>query len=138
MTVKEIERIRGSVNAIEAYRTGMNALFQAGVIDALRVLGRPKRVNNGSDIHEMASEGSWSAGWNDCLDTLLYFQEVYLDATTEIPNVKMEFGALDRAVKDGDLTKEESDALRNNRSVVYKPGDYTKNIDNPKRPKDGV
>ena len=131
MSIKEVERIRGNNNAIEAYRTGMNQLFQAGIIDAIRVLGRPRRIGS-HDV--MGTEGAWSSGWNDCLDTLLYFQEKYLEATQETPSVRMDFGAIDKAVQAGDLTEGEADAIRDGNPIKYDPKSYTRNIEIPKRP----
>lgn len=133
MSIKEIERIRGSVNALGAYRTGMHALFEAGIIDAMRVLGRPK-IRSDSDATHMAAQGAWSAGWNDCLETFLYFEQLYLNTDTETSNVKMTFGSIDKAQDAGDLTEEEANAIRNGKPITYKPDTFTNNINNPKRP----
>lgn len=131
MTLREVDRIAGNPNAIEAYRAGINSLFQAGVIDALRALGRPLRRKEGADHIQMASEASWSVGWNDCLDTLLYFAERHLNTEEEKPNVRMDFGSIDKAVLSGDLTKEEADAIRRGKSINYDPKTYTRNIPEP-------
>ncbi len=135
MIAKEIDRIKGNPSVKDAYRTGMNALFQAGIVDALRVLGRPKRHRNGESEVVMASEGAWSAGWNDCLETLLYFEQLYFndDNPAETPNVRMDFGALSKIVESGELTREEADAIRNNTSPKYNAAEYSRNITIPKR-----
>lgn len=132
MIVKEIERIRGNVNAVNAYRTGLKALFDSGIIDALRMLGRPA-IRSDSDHTHMAAQGAMSAGWNNCLDTLLYFEEKYLSEIQETPNVQMDFGALESALKNGDISEEEAYAIRNRKSISYRTNDYTGNIENPKR-----
>src|SRR6185369_10641653 len=111
--IKELERIKGNPNVVNAYRTGMNALFQAGIIDVLRVLGRPRILTKTPEL--MALEGARSSGWNDCIDALLYFEENYLESVeTGITPVKMDFGSIDTALKSGDLTEEEADAIRRN------------------------
>lgn len=138
MSIKEIERLKGNPSLVEAYRIGMNSLFTAGITDALRALGRPIRRKEGADAIQMASEASWSAGWNDCLENLLYFQELHLGGTLETPNVKMDFGSLQKALQSGDLTQEEADAIRSGKPITYKPESVTSNITIPVRDKNGV
>lgn len=134
MIQKEIDRIKGNPAVLESYRSGMNSLFQAGIVDALRVLGRPKRYANGQSHIVMASEGAWSAGWNDCLEALLYFEQLYLTDGTAVPNVRMDFGSLTRAVANGELNQEEADAIRRGDTPKYKQSDYTSNITIPTKP----
>lgn len=135
--IKELDRIKGNPNAVSAYRTGMSALFQGGIIDVLRVLGRPRPHKGG--VEAMALEGARSSGWNDCLEALLYFEELYLESVEAggIP-VKMEFGSIESALKSGDLTEGEADAIRGDKAYRYDPKFYTGNIENPVRPKIGV
>lgn len=57
-----------------------------------------------------------SIGFNYALDLLIYFREIVLDvAKKEVP--KMDFGGIDKALRDGDLTKEEADAIRNGQPI---------------------
>lgn len=131
MIQKELDRLIGNQNAIAALRTGVSALFSAGILDAIRMLGRPRRIKEGENQTVMASEAAWSSGWNDCLDTLLYFEEMYLAPDKTVPDVRMDFGALDRAVAEGNITKEEADAIRSNSTVKYDLKSLSNNIPKP-------
>lgn len=126
--LKELDRIKGNPNVIEAYRTGLNALFNSGVIDFLRAIGRPTRHKNGENHIVMASEAAWSSGWNDCLDNLLYLEDRYLTEQVPVESLRMDFGSLDRSEAKGDLTKDEIDAIKRGTTPKYDPKQYSNNL----------
>lgn len=113
---RELRELQGDAQAKEIYIEGRNKLVASGVFNALRALGRPQRYDFGKDINQMASEASWSSGWNDCLDSLLHFNEYYLpDEEAVAENNQQQapdFGAIDLAVSRGDLTEEEANARK--------------------------
>lgn len=117
---RELREIKGDKQAEAVYIDGLHKLMGSGVLNVLRALGRPTRYNLGKDEHAMASEASWSAGWNDCLDALLHFKELYLEDAPEIKTEAPDFGAVDMARSRGDLTEEEANA-RKQRGIYIKP-----------------
>lgn len=130
---RELRELKGNKEALDIYIEARNKLVNSGVFNALRALGRPTRYETGKDINQMASEASWSSGWNDCLDSLLHFNEMYLTSEDESGIVNTEqradFNALDLAVASGFLTKEEADE-RKQSGTYSKPEStqYTSNI----------
>ena len=131
MIIKEIDRIKGNPNVVEAYRNAMNLLHSAGIIDALRVLGNPVMAETAD---KMAINGAHAAGWSGCLMALQYFEEVYLQDASDVTRVRMDFGSVDKALSSGDLTTEEADAIRRGYTIKYPTKHFTSNIDIPKRP----
>lgn len=128
MILRELERIKGNDALTGLYLEGISKLFQSGVIDCLRALGQPTRIALGKDINVMASEASSSAGWNACLNALLYFQEMYLTDSQEQESPRMDFNSIQKLVDQGDITKEEADAIRNNTTPSYPRDKYTGNL----------
>lgn len=130
---RELREIKGDQQAYASYVDGLHKLMGSGVLNVLRALGRPTRYNLGKDLNVLSSEASWSAGWNDCLDALLHFKEMYLDDEPEVSqNNPADFGAVQLAQDKGDLTKEEADA-RKQRGNYTKPdiSAYTGNLPKP-------
>lgn len=109
-----------------------NAIEQGGLEPFLRARGRAK-VHLGPDaIHNSALSNAWSAGWNDMLDTLLYFSDIYISEMNKPEGPpRLDFGGLSNAVTKKYLTKEEEDAIR-----AGKQPQYTNKIspELPKRP----
>jgi hypothetical protein len=73
-----------------------------------------------TDINNAALNGQRAAGWQACLDLIVDFKEKILRPILETKATpRADFGSLDRAVESGDITKEEADAIRNNRTPTY-------------------
>jgi len=135
---RELRELQGDEQAKTTYIEGRNKLITSGVVNALRAIGRPTRYDSGKDINQMASEAAWSSGWNDCLDSLIHFHEMYLpDEETIAASAQQppDFGAIDLAVARGDLTKEEADA-RKQQGRFRQPdaSQFTSNIKSNARP----
>lgn len=131
---REILELRGDESAYALYVEGIQKLRASGYLNALRAVARPTRYHNGKDPNVMASEAAWSAGFNDCLDSLQHFKELYLDDSLSAKPQVVDYGALDLAVERGDLTQEEADA-RKSRGTFVKPdiSKLTGNITTPTR-----
>jgi hypothetical protein len=131
-TLREIQVLLGDQGREDLYLDGLRKLFDSGVITALRAIGRPQRVARGTSLETMASEGSYSAGFNDAIDCLLYFKELYLDRSKpEFSMPRLGFGALEELLARGDISKDESDAIKRGEPVKYDAAKHTNNLTNP-------
>lgn len=130
---RELRELKGDQQALQLYIEGMAKLRASGVLNALRALGRPVRHNTGKDPNQMASEASWSAGWNDYQDALMHFQEMYLDDPVMDNPGPADFGAVEVALERGDITKEEYDARKRGHYPKPAPESFTNNIKLPTR-----
>ena len=98
---------------MEAYTRGMSLLLQSRVFELLRENGRifPVSPDAPNYLEYQASIANWSIGYNTALDHLLGFRDL-LDAAIPEQKPLADFGAMDKTVKEGNLTKEEADAIR--------------------------
>ncbi len=97
-----------------------NLLKNSGVADYVQMLGNQILTKQTSTVEEAALQGARAAGWQECLDFILYFNELVIQPTVKVDSMpRADFGSLDRAVTLGDLTKEEVDAIRTNRQPDY-------------------
>lgn len=119
MSAKEkLENLKASGSLLGMYNDAMIKLRDSGVIDVLRERGRvlPISVASPNYVDVQAAAANQSIGYNQCLDDLYFFRETFL--TPEVQQkARADFGALERAVTRGDMTKEEADALRHNTTV---------------------
>lgn len=132
---REIAELKGDERAYELYVEGMAKLRASGYLNALRAIARPVRIERGKDVNAMASEASWSAGFNDCLDSLQHFKELYLGDSIEIKPQVADFGAIDLAVLRGDMTEEEAAIRKQQGEYVRTNAQFlTGNIKLPTKP----
>lgn len=114
MLSKRLEFIKENPALLANYSQALSLLMQSGVIDVLREVGRvrfiPVDTPNYSQV--LANEMQYSLGFNDALSNLEFFVERYINPTYEGKQTVLDFGAIDRALESGDLTKEEADAIR--------------------------
>lgn len=124
MIENEVAKLLEKEDFLALYNEGMSLLFRSGVFETLKRLGQPKLVFDGKDANAMAAQAARTIGWNGCLNTLLDFQAIVMNATAaKTTSVKMH-DALDIAVKRGDLLAEEAEAIRNGKRInpdIYKP-----------------
>ena len=94
-------------------------LYRSRVYEFLREVGRPKDVHPSTPnyLEVQAMQTAWSVGYNQCLDHIMMFREVFIEADLEKTPPKMSFGGLDLALSKEDLTKEEADAIRSGKPV---------------------
>lgn len=127
MLDKELARIKENTTALGNVEAALQVLEDNRVIYFLRAFGRPHR-KNGQSTEDAALEGLWSSGWQDCLDTLINFREIFIDEKQVFENVKADYGALDKMLANNEITKEEYEYLRSPTSAnelkarsVYRP-----------------
>lgn len=124
MIDEEIAKLLANQEFLALYNEGMSLLYRSGIFDTLKRLGQPKLVFEGKDTNAMAAQAARSIGWNGCLNTLMDFQAIVMNAvTSKTTNLKAS-DALDISVKRGDLLPEEAEAIRHGKSIdpnIYKP-----------------
>lgn len=111
-------RIKENPSFLSLYTQGMSFIHQSGLLEVLRDLGRVPVIPNNSPNYEEQQKylAAQSIGFNNAIDCFMYFREMFLDETKRTAPL-MDFGSLDKAVEQGDLTKEEADAIRNRQPV---------------------
>lgn len=110
----ELQSVKANPQALALYLEGMSALYRSRILEVVRAVGRPRMVKLGESQAVMAAQAAWSAGFNEALDVLLNFKELFLDIKEAPEALRMDFGGVDYAVKRGDITTEEADAIRSN------------------------
>lgn len=110
----ELQSVKANPQALALYLEGMSALYRSRILEVVRAVGRPRMVKLGESQDVMAAQAAWSAGFNEALDVLLNFKELFLDIKEAPEALRMDFGGVDYAVKRGDITTEEADAIRSN------------------------
>lgn len=116
--LKELDKIKKNPSFVGIYIQGMGMLNQSGIFDFLKQCGQPQIFDNGKDVQVMAAQAARSAGFNECLNMLLNFREMFLSDIT--PLTKPLYGANEAALSRGDLTQEELDAIESGRTPEYK------------------
>lgn len=111
MKAKLLSRIKTNPFALAQYLQGMDGLVKSEIFDFVRLLGVPSFPPKAT-IEEVALAGAQSKGFNDCLDVLFNFKEMFLDDNQGGERPDMTFGSLELAVASGNLTPEEAAALK--------------------------
>lgn len=109
-----LNKLIESPTFLSNYISGMSALYQSGIFEALRENGRVSPANPETQhyVEYQAAIANFSIGYNAALDDLLYFREKYMQNDEFLKNLKMDFGGLKAAVDSGDLTEDEANELR--------------------------
>lgn len=121
MTISKIlNNIRNNEALVSLYQTGMTKVFDSTVLNFLREKSAV-RIGLTNDLNLSAFEAHRSAGYNECLDDLMYFVDRYIRPmeTADKTAPPMNFGARSRALERGDITEEERNALREHRPPNY-------------------
>lgn len=123
---KELQRIRDNPQYITSFESALAVLEDHRIIYFLRAFGRPIRDVNST--HEyLASEGAYNAGWQDCLDALVNFKEMFITVDSAKHNSpKADYGGRRSLVEEGVFTEEElkhgrSDSRSNAAASSTKP-----------------
>lgn len=114
MLKKELEILRAREDTLTQYNIAVDALYRSGVLNFLRAVGRVNR-DKADTVEKIALDGAYAAGFQDCLDMIVNFREEFLTPKSTAIQVPADYGGLQAAVERGDLTKEESDVIRNTR-----------------------
>lgn len=107
----ELKLLRESDN-LKRYFSGINDLYASGVFSFIRAMGRVHLPISNPKMETTALEGAYSAGFQDALDILLNFKEKVLDSKIGEKSIRATFGAIDKLLREGDITKEEADELK--------------------------
>lgn len=114
-TQLDIEKIRTNPTILLNFQNAVQTLRENLVTYVIRALGRPVRDHK-STPDFLASEAAYSAGWNDCLDTLLNFEETVLRKTPTQHKLSADYGARRTLLERGDITLEEFNQLGHDNS----------------------
>lgn len=108
-----LDDIRTNSGFLAAFTQALSYFYASGVLEVLREFGKVKFVAPETPNYPtaLAAQAEYSRGYNQAIDDLLLFRERYIDP---LPRTAppLDFGAIDRALAVGDLTKEEADELR--------------------------
>lgn len=114
MAKTALDIIKDKESFLSLYTQGMSLLYQSGIFEFLRENGRgvPVSPEVPNYVEYQLAIYNRCLGYQAALDDLYYFQEKFLTTLPSLQNVDMDFGGVDEALKKGDLTKEDLDAIR--------------------------
>lgn len=101
----ELEKLRNSGAFLNNYAEGKERLAASGLINFLRIFARPFLNDGGANIYGAAHAASFCQGYNQALDDMMYFEELYLSKQPGGKPVVPTFGALGIAMAKGDIKK---------------------------------
>lgn len=116
---KTLKTILQNDNFLAVYNEALSSLHRIGIFDFLKERGQPQIIEMGKDVHVMATQAARSAGYMEAINDLLNFREFYLDTSNPLARAVPDYGALDLALKRGDIDEEEANAIRTGTRVNY-------------------
>lgn len=120
MISTDLESITSNKQFLNDHLAMVMFLENSKLLSYLRGAGLRSLQNSLTDVNVAALSGSYAAGWQACLDLLVDFKDIVIRPLLEVQdNPRADFGSLDKAVADGDLTKEEADAIRSGNTPTY-------------------
>lgn len=125
--INPVDVFKEDPQAFDAFLRALSTLHQTGVLEMLREMGRVRCISENSPnyVAAQAAGANWSRGFNEALDNLIYFRQLYLDQDTTNTQPPLSFGSLERALESGDLTQEEIDAIRNDKPIPTLKREFT-------------
>lgn len=114
MIEKLLDLMRKNDTFNAEYSQALSALWRLHILEFLRERGRPRVISLGKDVQIMATQASYSSGYNDCLDDLTGFLEKFLAEPLNSKKLTPDYGGLDLAVERGDLDQKEAYELKAN------------------------
>lgn len=120
MAVKNvISLIKENPAFLPSYLQAMSLLNSSYVLDFLMEKGRATPVLPGTPnyVEFQNAEFNRSIGYNQCLNDLINFKELFLESLQPTQLGPMDYGATEKLQNQDDITKEEADALRLNKPV---------------------
>lgn len=106
--------------AFDNFLRSLSTLYSTGVLELLRERGRVRPISdsNPNYVEAQAARANWSMGYNQALDELMYFREIFLNTPVMAGSrAPIDFGATEKAIENGDLTLEEAEALRDGKPI---------------------
>lgn len=116
MSEKDLNLVRSRPEIIKEADEIIRLLYHTGILHFLRSEGCVTKAQNPT-AETMALEGAYSAGWQAALDAMFNFKEFYLTPQKSLVSNVPDYGAVERTVKSGVITKEEANALRFRRHI---------------------
>lgn len=111
--LKELERLRQDEMALSRLNTAMDILHTNNIVHFLRGLGRPLKDPK-STAESLAQEASYASGWQDCLDSLVYFRDIYLAVNpNQKTSLRPDYGGRRSLLNEGRISEEEFKDLGN-------------------------
>lgn len=117
---KDLEALKNNSEFVRNYTIGMSHLQQSGIFNVLRQLGAVS-FGPANTIEQVALLGARSNGFQECIDTLFNFLELYIDTRKDNTEVRMDFGGLNYALEKGYLTEVEANAIKRGESINIDP-----------------
>lgn len=116
--MKILNDIRTRVSVVAQQMTEVvSLLMQSGVLEFLRERSSAVVMHGEHSIEKAALAAARSAGYAECLQDILYFKEKYLsDTGPSSAKLEMSFGAKDRVLTRGDLTKDDLHGIESEQS----------------------
>lgn len=112
-----LEWVKNSAK-VSLYVEGLEKLRESGVLSMIRRDSIPSIGGDGGDINKMAGKAFWLIGFQEALDRLEYFLEIYGQQEEASGSLGLaDFGALDSLVRDKVFTEAEAKAYRNKYGV---------------------
>lgn len=103
----ELKTLIGSKSFMTHYANAKLALKDSGIVPFLRIFSSPQLLDGGENKDKASAEAAFCAGYNKCLNDILYFNELHAQPEANRKDIKPTFGALERMVDRGDITQEE-------------------------------
>jgi len=103
----ELQTLVGSKSFMAHYANAKLALKDSGLVPFLRIFATPQLLDGGENKDKASAEAAFSSGYNKCLNDILYFNELHAQPESKDKDIKPTFGALERMLDRGDITKEE-------------------------------
>lgn len=119
MIKERLEQMRKSEGFMNSYTMALSNLYQSGVLDVLRELGKVRTIapSTPNFVDAQAAVANMSIGYNACLDDLTDFIDAYVypkgrPGSTTSSDIQPDFEAIATLLKNGDITAEEAQTLR--------------------------
>jgi hypothetical protein len=117
--IDPVDLFKNSKEAFDGFLRALSTLNSTGVLEFLRERGQVRATSESSVnyVAAQAAKANFSLGYNQALNELVYFRELFLahpDISTQAP---IDFGAMNKVLESGDLEPEEIEALRNGQPI---------------------
>lgn len=113
-----IKLLENSPTLATQISAAVELLSRSGALDLFKHKATP-RIGNSKDPTQLMVEGVRAAGYADALYDLTHFRERYVNTPASRSTDLSKGNTIDLLVENGNLTKEEADALRSNTRPDY-------------------
>ena len=105
--------------AFDGFLRALSTIYSTGVLEMLRERGRVRlALDSSPNYTEVQSvRAAWSAGYNQALDELVYFRELFMSTADSGKGASMDFGSMEKTLQNGDLEPSEIEALQHGQPI---------------------